>query len=196
MTLRLDAPILFAEPCRLTPYSTWQQHIPIAMWITGLARPNLLVELGTHYGDSYCAFCQAVETLGLDTRCFAVDTWEGDPHAGEIQEDVLENLHAHHDPLYGGFSSLLRSTFDEAVDRSMTARSTSCTLTGTTRMKPSGTTSRLGCRRSAHKAWCCSTISSSVEETSECGGCGRMSGPVPNSRVLSWLWLGRGRRWR
>ena len=115
MTLRLDAPILFAEPRRLTPYSTWQQHIPFAMWLTGLARPNLLVELGTHYGDSYCAFCQAVETLGLETRCFAVDTWEGDPHAGEIQEGVLEDLRAHHDPLYGGFSSLLRSTFDEAL---------------------------------------------------------------------------------
>ncbi len=112
---RLDAPILFTEPRRLTPYSTWQQHIPFAMWLTGLARPNLLVELGTHYGDSYCAFCQAVETLGLDTRCFAVDTWEGDPHAGEMQADVLEDLRAHHDPLYAGFSSLLRSTFDDAL---------------------------------------------------------------------------------
>jgi O-antigen biosynthesis protein len=115
MTLQLDLPILFAEPRRLTPHSRWHQHIPFAMWFTALARPHLLVELGTYYGDSYCAFCQAVETLGLDTRCFAVDSWSGDPHSGEVTDEVIEDLRAHHDPLYGAFSLLLRSTFDDAV---------------------------------------------------------------------------------
>lgn len=115
MTLQLDLPILLSEPRRLTPYSAWHQHIPFAMWLTALARPHVLVELGTHYGDSYCAFCQAVETLGLDTRCFAVDTWAGDEHVGEVTDVVLEDLRAHHDPLYGAFSTLLQTSFDDAV---------------------------------------------------------------------------------
>src|SRR5262249_31438262 len=89
--------------------------IPFGMFIVDLLRPNLLVELGTHHGDSYCAFCQAVQTLNLPTRCYAVDNWHGDQHIPEYGPEVLVDLRAHHDELYGGLSLLLPSSFDDAV---------------------------------------------------------------------------------
>jgi len=111
----LASPVLLASPRRLTPGSAWHEHIPFGMFLVDLLRPSLLVELGTHHGDSYCAFCQAVQQLGLETRGYAVDTWSGDAHAGAYGPDVLADLRRSHDPLYGGFSRLLQSTFDEAV---------------------------------------------------------------------------------
>lgn len=106
---------MLADPRRLTEIWSWHEHIPFGFTLVDLQRPRVLVELGTHRGDSYCAFCQAVDTLGLATRCFAVDTWQGDKHAGFYDDSVFRDLCAYHDPLYGRFSTLLRSRFDEAL---------------------------------------------------------------------------------
>ena len=96
--------------------SAWLEHIPFAFWLVEVHQPRLFVELGTHYGSSYFAFCQAVEHLGLDTRCFAIDTWKGDEHAGFYGEEVFENVRVHNDAQYSSFSRLVRSTFDEALE--------------------------------------------------------------------------------
>jgi GT2 family glycosyltransferase len=110
----LDHPICLSQPRRKLS-STWMEHVPFAMYLVDLIRPKVVVELGTFYGVSYCAFCQAVEALNLKVRCYAIDSWEGDPHMGEYPADVLDNLRAHHDPLYGAFSTLMQTTFDEAL---------------------------------------------------------------------------------
>jgi GT2 family glycosyltransferase/glycosyltransferase involved in cell wall biosynthesis len=111
----LDHPICFAHPKRVTPLSAWHEHIPFAMLLVDLLRPAVIVELGTESGDSYCAFCQAVKELKLDARCYAIDTWRGDSHAGFYDASILSDLRAHHDPLYGSFSTLIESSFDEAL---------------------------------------------------------------------------------
>lgn len=101
-------------PLRLD-HSTWTQHIPFAMYVLSLVRPRLLVELGTYTGVSYCALCQAVHELQLGTSCFGIDTWAGDAHTGQYDDEVFESLHHYHEPLYGHFSRLVRSTFDDAA---------------------------------------------------------------------------------
>ena len=105
---------LFAHPERLRKDSAWNEHVPFAMLLVELQRPRVIVELGTHCGVSYCAFCQAVMETGSGASCYAVDTWAGDAHTGPYGGDVYENLKAHHKQ-YESFSQLLRMTFDEAL---------------------------------------------------------------------------------
>jgi len=59
--------------------------------------------------------CQAVKSLSLATRCFAVDTWKGDEHTGFYSEEVYRDFLEFHDGRYAAFSRLVRSTFDEAL---------------------------------------------------------------------------------
>ncbi len=96
------------------PLTAWLRHGPFAMWLVKAARPKRIVELGSHYGYSYFAFCQAVASAGLPTHCIAVDTWQGDEHSGLYGEDVFEAVRAQNKP-YEGFSTLLRKTFADAL---------------------------------------------------------------------------------
>lgn len=104
----------FWEP-RYCIDSAWLEHAPFAFWLVNTARPASLVELGSHQGFSYFAFCQAVKASGIDCRCHAVDTWQGDDQAGFYGEEVYEAVRGHNDEHYAEFSTLLRMTFDQAL---------------------------------------------------------------------------------
>ncbi len=106
---------VFERPTLLDTESAWHGHVPFAHWVVSATRPEVLVELGTHNGVSYAAMCEQVRREGLATRCFAVDTWAGDEHAGFYGEDVFATLSRFHAERYGTFSRLLRCTFDEAL---------------------------------------------------------------------------------
>ncbi|MEP7292798.1 MAG: class I SAM-dependent methyltransferase, partial [Chloroflexota bacterium] len=110
----LDHPIIFTNPEHLTT-SSWTQHLPFGMFMIDLLKPRILVELGTHYGVSYCGFCQAVKTLRTDSWCYAVDSWKGDEHTGAYEAQVYEELRQYHDARYGDFSQLLKMNFDDAL---------------------------------------------------------------------------------
>lgn len=95
--------------------SAWIEHAPFAFWLVEATNPGTIVELGTHQGYSYFVFCQAVKQLGLSTRCYAIDTWEGDEHSGFYDEVIFQNVNIHNTQQYSGFSQLMRSTFDDAL---------------------------------------------------------------------------------
>jgi GT2 family glycosyltransferase len=105
---------LFAEPVRLEIPNAWSGHIPFAFWLAKAATPSVFVELGTHSGNSYSAFCQGFVRNGLPTRAFAIDTWRGDEHAGTYGEAIYQDLHTFNESQFQGFSKLLRTEFDKA----------------------------------------------------------------------------------
>ena len=96
------------------PISAWIAHGPFAFWLTEQLKPRCFVELGTHYGYSFFAVCQAVKRLELGTVAYAIDTWRGDEHAGHYGDEVFAAVSAHAAG-YAGFATLMRSTFDEAL---------------------------------------------------------------------------------
>lgn len=108
------APFFWTPELLGTP-SAWWAHLPFAFWIITATRPRVFVELGSHYGVSYAGFCEAVSRAQTGSRCYAVDTWEGDQHAGAYDESVYWGLKTFHDRRYSAFSELLRSTFDDAL---------------------------------------------------------------------------------
>ena len=117
LDLLAKSELVFSYPRRVELPYPWVEHIPFAFFLVDILRPKLLVELGSHTGNSYNAFCQAVELSGSNTKCNAVDTWQGDVHAGEYQSSIYEDLRSYQESTYPGFSTLLRMTFDEALPK-------------------------------------------------------------------------------
>ncbi|MBC7404630.1 MAG: class I SAM-dependent methyltransferase [Cytophaga sp.] len=102
-------------PSSLHAPNAWVGHMPFSCWIIQEIAPKIFVELGTHTGNSYFSFCQAVVEANLSTKCYAVDTWQGDEHAGQYNDDIFTEVNANNHEKYAGFSRLLRMTFDDAA---------------------------------------------------------------------------------
>lgn len=103
------------EPAKLSFPDNWVGHIPFAFWLVENLKPRTLVELGTHSGNSYFAFCQGVAANCLTTQCYAVDIWRGDEHAGSYDESIFREVSRYNESNYRPFSKLLRMTFDQAA---------------------------------------------------------------------------------
>lgn len=88
-------------------------HTPFALWLMSALRPRTVVDLGLGKGACYCACLQAAGALGLETRCFGIDgSGEGNP--SETSNASYDGLRAYHDSHYAAFSTLIRSSFDDA----------------------------------------------------------------------------------
>lgn len=100
-----------------TPGQPWAGHRQFAYDLVRFMKPRTLVELGTLSGMSFFSFCQAVKDGDIDTKCYAIDTWKGDPHAGEYGEYVYESVSDHVNREFNEIATLIRSTFDAALDK-------------------------------------------------------------------------------
>ena len=109
-----DLPSRHFEP-RIYGVGAWTPHLHFAYDLVAVLRPALLVELGVDRGESYFAFCQSALENETGTRCFGIDTWRGDQHAGGYDETTFAQVSAHNRENYAAFSTLIRSTFDEAL---------------------------------------------------------------------------------
>jgi hypothetical protein len=96
--------------------SAWKGHEIIANYLISYLNPNIFVELGVHNGFSYFSFCQSVVETKAKTKCFAVDNWIGDKHAGFHETDVFEKVNLQNNN-YLSFSKLLKMNFDDAINQ-------------------------------------------------------------------------------
>ena len=102
---------------RIYAVGAWTAHLHFAYDLVALLRPAVLVELGVDRGESYFAFCQSAAENKTGTRCFAVDTWRGDEQAGQYDETTFAQVAEHNRARYENFSTLMRCTFDAAVEK-------------------------------------------------------------------------------
>jgi len=116
---KINLDTLLAEINSNTPNylweSAWLEHGSFMMWLVKKTKPHNFVELGSHYGFSYFAACQAIAENNLNSKAYAIDTWQGDSQAGIYNEEVYEHVNKHNFENYSKFSKLIRSTFDEAL---------------------------------------------------------------------------------
>ena len=103
------------RPEYIVENSAWLEHGPFALWLTEQLKPKTIVELGSHAGYSYFCFCQAVKRLHLEAKCFAIDTWQGDEHAGFYSDEIFKSV-SQRNTLYNHFSTLIRARFDQALE--------------------------------------------------------------------------------
>jgi hypothetical protein len=96
------------------PVSAWYTHTPFAAWLIDVLRPEVVAELGTHFGCSCFAFAEAAKRLGHGCTIHAVDTWQGDDHAGYYGQEVFDDVSRVAEADYGRSVRLVRARFDEA----------------------------------------------------------------------------------
>jgi hypothetical protein len=111
--------VSFLEPSGLqietyTP-TAWGGHIPFMFCLVNYMRPRKYVELGSHYGASFFAVCQAIKQYKISCEATAIDLWQGDEHAGIYDESVYKDFTWLLNSRYPEIGVALRKDFNEAV---------------------------------------------------------------------------------
>ncbi|MFN4172195.1 MAG: hypothetical protein ACK4GW_10620 [Pseudorhodobacter sp.] len=91
--LRIGQREIFWHPRHLRP-SRYAAHLPFLFWLMADLRPRRCITLGLETGVAHFALCQAVDKLGLETRCDGLDA---------APAPALRDYNAE---LYGRFSQL------------------------------------------------------------------------------------------
>ncbi|AFL85072.1 hypothetical protein Belba_2519 [Belliella baltica DSM 15883] len=101
---------------RITGPDSWVDHIPFVKYLINIKKSNLIVELGTHTGNSFCGILEAIKEFQPSSKAYAIDTWEGDDHAGFYEDSVFTNLNKYIEDNYSQNGFLIRKRFDEALN--------------------------------------------------------------------------------
>lgn len=112
--MKYQLPSLNFIPEYFTHVRNWHGHMPFAIDLIYLTKPRIIVELGTHFGDSYFAFCQSCKELEIETELYAVDHWRGDLHSGFYDESVFSQVNSFNQNHYENRSKLVRRDFKNA----------------------------------------------------------------------------------
>lgn len=72
--------------------SAWSGHYFFAYDLVRNVKPKVIVELGTHKGNSLFSMAQAIKDGKLNTKLHGIDSWEGDSQAGYYGEDVYNQF--------------------------------------------------------------------------------------------------------
>ncbi|HEY4152089.1 MAG TPA: class I SAM-dependent methyltransferase [Pseudolysinimonas sp.] len=115
---RVFSPILSATSYWMPVHydiTAWAEHAPFASWLIDAARPRTVLELGTHNGFSFFAMAETARRLGLPTALTAIDSWQGDDHAGFYGEDVFEKVRSISERDYPNTTRLIRAFFSDAA---------------------------------------------------------------------------------
>ena len=96
--------------------SAWIGHAPFLKFLVREQKPRLFVELGVYNGFSYFVGCQSIQECQLNSKAFAVDHWLGDSQAGFFDDSVFQGVKTLNQK-YSSFSTLLKMSFDEAIDQ-------------------------------------------------------------------------------
>jgi len=113
-------PKLFSLRFRPAQYAVggignWSGLLPVAADLIAELKPRVFVELGTHFGESYFGFCQAIQETRIHCSAHAIDTWTGDPQAGRYGRRVFEYVSTYNAAHYASFSTLMQMNFEDAV---------------------------------------------------------------------------------
>ncbi|NTV92184.1 MAG: class I SAM-dependent methyltransferase, partial [Chlorobiaceae bacterium] len=106
---------LFLHPARIVEPASWSRHIPFSFWIVEASKPEVIVELGTHSGNSYFSFCQSVRHNCLSTHCYAIHSSFDDEESELYDNDIFNAVLTYNKEHYQDFSAVIQNTFDKAL---------------------------------------------------------------------------------
>lgn len=96
----------------------WAGHKYFVYDLVTNVRPSKIVELGTFKGTSMFAMLQSISDNNLNTEFNAIDSWEGDQHAGFYEGDQwLKDIEGLIEKHYNQQNVILhRKYFDQALE--------------------------------------------------------------------------------
>jgi glycosyltransferase involved in cell wall biosynthesis len=92
--------------------SRWIEHVPCIMHLVGLLEPDVIVDLSAVDNALYLGCCQAIQSLKLDAKAFAIRPRHP---IDDMDPDAPATPRSLEAPLYARFSRLLYATSLDAV---------------------------------------------------------------------------------